>query len=269
MTSRLLTLATGLFLAALLAGAPGTATAQSVATLEPVADTTIFHDGTSAFDNTSDGSGPHVWTSRIVSGAYRRALLRFDLSAIPPGSVVRAARLTLHQSRSRTAHPVSVHRLLAAWGEGASNGGDAGLGAPAQPGDATWIRRIHPGVPWATPGGDFVPTPSALVVVPNVGGAVVEWPSTAAMVADVQAWVDAPSSNHGWILLGDEETDQSAKRFSSRNAPTASVRPRLVVEYGPPPMPGGADAEVPLPAWALAALGVLLCTGLARRRTRG
>jgi len=34
-------------------------------------------------------------------------------------------------------------------------------------------------------------------------------------------------------------------------------------------MPGGADAEVPLPAWALAALGVLLCTGLARRRTRG
>lgn len=252
-------------LAGWLALPPDAAIAQATITLEPVADTTIFHDGSTAFDAVSDGSGPHVWTSTIASGAFRRAMLRFDVSTIPPGSVVQSARLTLYQSRSRGAHPVTVHRLLSAWGEAGSNGGDAGVGAPAQPGDATWIRRIHPATSWGAPGGDFVSTASASLVVANVAGAYFEWPSTAGLVADVQGWVNVPSTNHGWILVGDEVTSQSAKRFSSRNDPTPAVRPKLVVQYEPPPVVGS-DADVPLPAWALAGIAALLGARLARRR---
>ena len=252
----------------LFVSAPIGAVAMTTASFAPAADTTIFHGGSTSFDDVADGSGAHVWTSTLASGSFRRALLRFDLSSIPPGAVIREVRLTLYQSRSRTEHPVAVHRLLSSWGEGASNGGDAGVGAAAQTGDATWIRRLHPGAPWAAPGGDFAVALSTSRVVPNVAGLFVEWPSTPAMVADVQQWVDAPASNHGWILIGDEVNSQSAKRFSSRNESAAAVRPRLVVDYEPAPAPGAADGEVPFPPWVLLSLAGLLAAGLARRRVR-
>jgi hypothetical protein len=59
------------------------------------------------------------------------------------------------------------------------------------------------------------------------------WGSTPALIADVQAWLDAPASNHGWILLGGEDAPATAKRFDSREAADPSAQPRLVVEFQP------------------------------------
>ena len=111
--------------------------------LQAVADTTIFANqgGDTAYDATSDGSGPNIWTSVLAAGVTRRALIRFDLSAIPTGSQVVSASLQLFVVRARDEHNLSLHRVLAPWGEGSSNGGDAGIGAPAQAGDATWSHR--------------------------------------------------------------------------------------------------------------------------------
>ncbi|MFN0160440.1 MAG: DNRLRE domain-containing protein [Burkholderiales bacterium] len=233
-------------------------------------DTSIFF-GTPAAPTLSDGSGDNLWLSVTAEGLGRRLLVKFDVSAIPTGATIRSVTLSLYQSRSRDNHDVTVHRLLASWGEGASNAGSAGTGAPAAAGDATWVNRFHPATAWTTPGGDFDPASSAVTLVgppdlfyswaaavPEGGGPIPR------LVSDVQAWVNAPASNHGWILIGKETGSQNAKRFQSRNNSLAENRPRLTVVYDPPP-PAGEDGDVPLPAWALALLAlILLRIGMAR-----
>lgn len=230
--------------------------------VEPVADTSIYRgDG---FDNVSDGAGPHIWVATTAGGVTRRALVRFDLSAIAPGSQINSATLRIYESRSRDVHAVALHRLTRSWGESTSNGGDAGVGAPAAPGDATWTRAFFPATSWTTPGGDFVSTASVQTEVGPQGG-YYTWASTPTLVADVKAWVDAPTGNFGWIMIGNEVELQNAKRFSSRQSSEASVRPRLTIDYTPP-VAGGDGGDIPLPAWALVLLGGGLAVALGRRR---
>ena len=53
------------------------------------------------------------------------------------------------------------------------------------------------------------------------------------MVADVQSWLDDFSTNFGWLLLGNESSTQTSKRFDSRENATGGNRPVLTVEYLP------------------------------------
>ena len=48
------------------------------------------------------------------------------------------------------------------------------------------------------------------------------------MIADVQSWLNTPSTNFGWILIGDESSGQTAKRFNSSES---SPQPSLVITY--------------------------------------
>ena len=140
-----------------------------------------------------------------------------------------------------------MHRVLADWGQGASNSGDpGGGGAPAMTGDATWLHRFFDTTLWTAQGGDFVGSLSAST---NVAGAGKYTWSGPTMAADVQAWLDNPSSNFGWILLG-SDIDVEARRFDSREIADESLRPSLTVSFT------GA-AAIPLPPAALPALGVL------------
>jgi hypothetical protein len=253
---------------ALLAALAPLAVAAQPATelrLQPVADATIFGqlNGSTAFDATADGRGESLWTSVIASGTTRRALLRFDLSALPPGARVQSVRLELFEIRARDEHVVRVHRVLAPWSEGPSNGGDAGVGAAAQPGDVTWSHRSWPNVPWAARGGDFAATASASQTV-GFGPALYVWPSTPQLVADVQGWLANPGTNHGWIVVGDDKGLQNAKRFGSRENESSAGRPTLVV--GILPAAVAADGDVPLPPWALALVATSLAAALWRRR---
>jgi hypothetical protein len=238
--------------------------AAEISCVSPSRDATIY--GGTGFDNTADGAGPHVWTSVTNGGFTRRALLRFELSAVPAGSVVTAVELSLTQSRSLSSHNVTVHRLTAAWTEGPANPGNAGAGAAASAGDVTWLSRSFPGSPWGTPGGDFVAQASAITLADAGAGAIrVTWPSTPTLVDDVQRWVNTPAANHGWVLIGDETDGQKGKRFDSRDNGIAANRPCLRVVYDPAP------TDIPLPAWALwlMAAGLLAAqrtpNGLGRR----
>ena len=57
------------------------------------------------------------------------------------------------------------------------------------------------------------------------------------MAADLQGWVNSAATNFGWILLGDEVTNPSARRFDSRESAPAGLRPALAVSYNPVPPP--------------------------------
>src|SRR5690606_24919086 len=151
----------------------------------------------------------------------------------PAGSTINSATLTLYMNRTSIGpQPIAVHRVIASWGEGTSVGsGQGGGGGTATAGDATWLHRFYPDVFWAVPGGEFVPAASDSIAVGDVG--YYTW-NAGSLAADVQAWVDNPAMNFGWMLRGDESTLQTSKRFASREASSPSRRPKLEIDFTPP-----------------------------------
>ena len=188
----------------------------------------------SATGDRANGAGPALFAGRTsqATSAVRRAVLGFDVAAhLPAGAQVTAVRLTLALSESNPIPAlVGLHRLTSPWTEGPSSAAGGG-GAPAQEGDATWLHASYDAVFWGTPGGDFEPTASAVAAVGDAG--VYTWTSTA-LAADVQAWLDDPAANHGWLLAGDEQTASTAKRFASRESAELAARPVLEVEFAGP-----------------------------------
>jgi len=180
----------------------------------------------------ASGAGEGLYSGQTQYFGARRALLWFAVDdSIPVRSHVDSVQLELHGDRMTVGSFVhTLHRVNADWGEGASVSLGGG-GAPAAPGDATWTHRVYDTLEWTTPGGDFDSTPSASAAVGAVG--TVRWGSTPEMVADVQSWVEDPSVNNGWILIGDESAGPSAKRFVSREHGTVADRPALIVDYTP------------------------------------
>lgn len=240
--------------------APGTAGAQTVTVnLPAVADNTLYQDFNGNFSN---GQGQFLFAGKTLGGDLRRAVVRFDLSAIPDGAVITSATVTLRQSRQRDSTQPEVmplHRVLSSWGEGASNAGSpGGSGAPSAPGDATWIHRSYNENPalavlWTNAGGDFDSRPSGTA---TIGSSLIAYTFTGTGLAtDVQGWINDRSTNFGWMLLGDEAENQSARRFDSREAGNAANRPSLNVRYVIPSPGAGA---------VLALAGLAAC-----RRRRG
>ena len=204
--------------------------AAGTQTLAAARDNTLFED---AQGDTSNGAGPACFAGNNAQNLARRALVRFDLAGIlPEGAVIDRVELTLEVSSApdTVTRWVTLHRALAEWGEGASSSSGGG-GAPARPGDATWLHASYPDIHWGTPGGDFVPSPSAATPVGDVDTYL--W-SSAGMGADVQRWLDEPASNFGWLLRGEENVPRSVRRFDSRETDAPSRRPTLTVYHSEP-----------------------------------
>lgn len=197
-------------------------------TLTASKDNTLYE---SATGNISNGAGDYLFAGQTNQSAIRRGLLAFDLTdKLPAGATIVSATLQLHMSKtSAGSAAVSLHRVLANWGEGSSNANsNEGGGATASTGDATWLHTLFNTTLWQAPGGDFAPTASATTAVAGV--ADYQW-RTPALLADVQGWVANPTANFGWLLIGDENANSTAKRFDSRENPTAANRPQLTIVY--------------------------------------
>jgi hypothetical protein len=217
--------------ALILLGPPGL-TAQTQVVLNPSKDNTMYQDSTGGLSN---GAGQGFFAGRNATGTIRRGLLAFNITdSIPAGSNILSVTLTLNCSQTVSgAQEVSLHRASADWGEGTSiAAGNGGGGAPATPNDATWLHRFFNTLFWSSVGGDFLPTPRATQTVTGLGSYT--WASTPEMVADVQQWLDSPSTNFGWVVVGNEAVSATAKRFDSRENINPLVRPRLTVTYQPP-----------------------------------
>ena len=205
-------------------------THAGVASIVCTRDNTLFQD---AQGDTSNGSGPACFAGNNGQNLTRRALVRFDLAgALPAGIAIDRVELTLEVSSApdTVTRWVWLHRALADWGEGASSSSGGG-GAPARPGDATWLHTRFPDLYWSAPGGDFVPSSSAATPVGDVDTYL--W-SSPAMRADVQLWLDEPATNFGWLLRGEEDIPRSVRRFDSRETDAPSRRPTLTVFYSEP-----------------------------------
>jgi hypothetical protein len=205
--------------------------AQTQVTINASKDNTLYEDAAGALSN---GAGEFFFVGRTNqgSGSIRRGLIAFNIAGnIPPGATITSVTLRLNMSKTNSgATTVNLHRATADWGEGTSNAGaNEGSGAPATTGDATWLHRFFNSTLWTTPGGTFVSTPSASQSVDNIG--TYTWGSTAAMVSDAQQWLTTPSSNFGWLILGNESAAATSKRFNTRENNSPTSRPVLTVTY--------------------------------------
>ena len=206
------------------------------ATLNALKDNTLYQND---FGETSNGAGAYFFAGINGNGEIRRGLIAFDLSSIPPGATIQSVTLRLRMSRTTDGpEPVTLHRVLRDWGEGTSNASaNEGMGAPATPGDATWIHTRFATEEWTdgtgtpAPGGYFDEVASATSNVDQI--AFYTWTGPG-LAADVERWVNKPQGNFGWMIRGFEDGASTAKRFDSRNNNTVANRPQLVVEYAPP-----------------------------------
>jgi hypothetical protein len=196
--------------------AAGRLTAQTLSVF-PTADTTISENNAArtSFDS------PTLIVGRLSGNAGEslvRALLRFDLSQLPPMAVITSATLTVTVTRNHLgdsdAH--SLHRVNLPWTEAGATWVTSGL--------EEWL------------GGDAEPFPDSTAAL---GTGTYVFPSTPAMIAAVRAWRSTPGQNHGWLLQsGDEITPGNARRIVSREG--SSGAPVLTIRYavpfdGPPP----------------------------------
>jgi hypothetical protein len=201
--------------------------------LTPTKDNTIYDTSPPS----SNGAGMHLFVGATDSGSSRRALLAFDIAGgIPPSSTILSVTLQMNVSNiPSNANPnsVSLHAVSADWGEGTSNAGSpGGNGTTPSIGDATWQHTFFNTQLWQNLGGDFEAAASATITVTGLG--LYHWGSTAEMVNDVQGWLDDPSSNFGWILVGSEGANRTARRFDARENNTTARRPQLTVVFTTP-----------------------------------
>jgi hypothetical protein len=223
-----------------------------VVTIGASRDNTIF-----AVDNAaSDGAGVGMYVGTDANGALgdHRGLLGFDVAGnVPAGAVIQSAQLTLtlgevagstRTGGDTTPRTISLFRLTADWGEGTAGFGTTqiaktGVGFLAGEGDATWTARAYSATTptlWSAPGGvnDFVTSASGSQTVGNPGNVTTPftWSSTAAMVGDVQSWLDDPAHNFGWILINsDNQAIRAYRAFYTREFGNPQFRPALEISY--------------------------------------
>jgi len=214
-------------------------------------DASIFRDN----PNNASGGGVGLHAGTNGSGALFRALVSFDLSDVPAGSTIQSAVLTMYLGdfagggggTGMLTATIGLHRVAASWGEAGTQAPEPmsqdsfmGItqGEPAEEGDVTWNARFHfaaGSTRWTAPGGDFSALASASHAVGRELGAAYQWPSTPAVVNDVQSWLDNPATNNGWLLVNQDETSvRTFRAFYSRNATTTAFHPTLTITFEPP-----------------------------------
>lgn len=254
-------------LAALLLGA-ATVVADT-AYLTPVADTSLIE----IVPTNNLGSSLFLTAGTTQVGTRNRALVRFDPSAVlPRGARIVASEMSIEvvgrPSDGFAAEVFELRRMLRSWGEGLGMSPDPqhpGLGAPSQAGEATWSDRFTGmNAPWHVAGGlagvDFVTEGSGEQTLYGMADSPYAFASNPRMVADIQAWLESPGSNFGWMLLPrDESVRFTARRIGSREDPDRT--PWLTVEFIPPPritgitrVEAGVRLEMALEAGSLGAI---------------
>jgi hypothetical protein len=195
--------------------------------LSPDIDNAMFSESTN-----SSGAG-QIYSGRTNSGNDRRALMSFDVAgSIPAGATITSVSLDLNIDQAPSFAAIGIfdlHPVTTEWGEGTSigsgGGGGGGSGGTAVAPDATWLDAMLGTSAWTSAGGDF--GASSAQTSTSIGTGTFTWTS-AQMVTDVQGWLDTPGSNFGWILIGDETSVKSARRFGSKEQGTA---PQLTINY--------------------------------------
>ncbi|NOZ05896.1 MAG: alpha/beta fold hydrolase [Chloroflexi bacterium] len=162
--------------------------------------------------NTSYGASAALSTKW---NADFRPLIRFDLSDIPAGALIRAARLKLYTIYSHDDNPLTLNAfpLLRDWSEA----------------DTTW-NQVAVATPWTTPGASADGTDYDSSIHSATTVRATFEPYTLNLRPVVKTWVADPASNHGVIIRG-TAAPSAEYRVASAEYPDPQLRPELTVNY--------------------------------------
>jgi hypothetical protein len=154
-------------------------------------------------------------------------LLRFDLSSIPKGALVRRAALSLYNLSVGWGKPEMyqpgevVFRLCQeAWAEGSERG-------PApDPADGATYRTRDGQTPWLSPGGDAGSNIVSIGVTQGRAGHFYKWGLPPRVVQD---WITGRMPNRGLTLRSVPGWPAKGVALASREHPDVAKRPRLAL----------------------------------------
>ena len=189
-----------------------------------VLQTTTYRRGLNNYDGALDtylnsytpntGYGASAALSSKWNADFR-PLLRFDLSDIPEGALIRAARLQLYTIYSHDSNPLTLNAfpLLRNWNEA----------------ETTW-NQVAVATPWATAGAsaDNADYDSSIHSATTVNATFA--PYTLNLRPVVKTWVADPVTNHGIIIRG-TAAPSAEYRLASAEYPDPNLRPELTVDY--------------------------------------
>lgn len=174
----------------------------------------------SYFPNTTGGAdltlGAGLYKDSTQSNIIR-GLMLFDLNAIPRGATILNSELNLWLASvaNDTSIGVQVHELKKSWGENY----------------ATW-NRSNSGINWASPGGDFISTPTDTNQISYLTDLSVNYKWNITSLVD--KWHKSPTTNYGIILKSNAESTNTYKKFiSSDDLNNINNHPMLAVTYYP------------------------------------
>lgn len=182
--------------------------------VNPTQDTTIYSPAT----GNGNGANSRLVIGKTYVNGFRRALIQFDVSAIPTTATVLTAALRLTDaSPSGTGGSSSgpgpqltgtqtyeIRALTQSWAEGT---GDASAGV----GETTGASAT-----FATMGSHF-DTVNLAGTITIANPPTSPWPlfTSTSLKDAVQAWVTTPSGNFGWMLKASNAAEGAATNVSS------------------------------------------------------
>ena len=191
---------------------PGVATIMGGSVRRPVADAYIFNGSSLNYG----ASTPLI----AESTPNLHPLVRFDLSGIPVGTVVKRAILSFHVESAIIVGPelsIGLYPLKESWVEGTQSGAISTSGV-------TWTKRqVGPDLAWTTPGGTYA-SPAAGILTLSFGAATQRYWEVD-ITPTVQEWVDGVRANNGLLL--EMAAGGDVALVSSRES--LHLEPRLVI----------------------------------------
>jgi hypothetical protein len=231
--------------------------ADVVANIPSTGDDTLFQGNVNG-----DLGDPGIFVGTDSNTSFKYGLMAFNVSSIPSYATVTSVTLDLYvgmvagsggQNVTNFGPPrtISIYDESQAWGASTNEVGSTsfaghGQGFAANPGDGTWNDAQYNSnsslaVPW-TSGQPANITSSSVALattanIPGTDGLEVPW-SSAALAAEVQGWIDTPSSNNGLVVVNANSTGaQSFLGFWGASGAANSgngMAPDLVVNYTVP-----------------------------------
>jgi hypothetical protein len=195
-----------------------------IANLTPTQDVRIL-----SFPTVTDTPEPNGFLSVFTTTGnnnLQRTLIQFDLSSIPAGSTINSATLTLNADTrfggNAANQPMDLYRVTRPWTEA----------------EVTW-SLASTGMPWTTPGGDYVGTTGVKDAAPyatNNANPADDTPVAWNVTALAQEWVSGANANNGVEILsfdGNTLTFDSSELAVEEGGATPVV-PTLTVDFTVP-----------------------------------
>ena len=173
----------------------------------------------------------------------KHALIRFDLSSLPPLTVIDSAWVYLYFKQRRTTQSdtkeLGVYRLNRFWGEGVGTDPGGLDGRVAISGECNWEYAFFDTVSWSTSGCNGVPddregTPESIKSF-TTGTPIDTWYSWT-MSNMCQHWITYPDSNFGFVLREPLISPATGiLDFASSEYNVMGLRPKLYIRLFPEP----------------------------------